>query len=145
MAAITLLASTTGVVAGIAKLDVVESIEQMTLLAAVDIVAGNHVAVDTNGKFALGLDTATNTALVYGVATSSAKAGRAVTAIRQGTLGGFNLTQAYNAAIFINAAGVLGDAAGTESKVVARVVPIRSQLPGGTPDKALRFNFGGMS
>src|SRR5262245_8574536 len=142
MAAISVASSTASFVSGIAKMDVIESIEQATLIAASAITAGMAVGIDSNGKFAPASDaTAGAAALFYGIATSSAAAGQAVTAIAQGIVGGFVLSsQAFKAAVFLNGtSGGIGDAAGTSSKVIGEVVPVRSQQPGSNPDKALRI------
>jgi hypothetical protein len=143
MATINLAASSTSLVnASIVKLDVVESVEQMTLIAAVAITAGQHLAIDATGKFTQGDSAALATAKSYGIATSSVPAGYPVTAVAKGVLNGFNLTaQAYGAPIYCNPTGAIGDAAGTESRVIGLVVPVRSQVPGTAPAKALRVSM----
>lgn len=124
-------------VATAGKIDIVESIQQKTLVATETIVAGAPVRIHTDGKWtnANGSDTTEND--LWGVATNSAIAGLPVTVVRRGTLGGFTFTQAYNAPIYVsNTDGRLGDVAGTASKVVGRVVP-GTAVVGTTYDKLL--------
>ena len=119
------------------SIHIVESIQQKTLVATEAIVAGAPVRIHTDGKWtnANGSDTTEND--VWGIATRSAAAGEAVTAVRRGTLDGFTFSQAYNAPIYVsNTDGRLGDAAGTASKVVGRVVP-GTAVVGSTYDKLL--------
>ena len=120
------------------KIDIVESIHQMTLPATEAIVAGAPVRIHTDGKFtnANGTDTTEND--LYGIATVSAAAGEPVTAVRRGVLDGFTFSQAYNAPIYVaDTDGRLGDAAGSASKVVGRVIPAWSQRLGTAADKIL--------
>lgn len=120
------------------KIEVVESIQQMTLPATEAIVAGAPVRIHTDGKFTNANGTSTTENDLYGIATVTAAAGEPVTAIRRGVLDGFDFTQAYNAAIYVaDTDGRLGDAAGTASKVVGRVIPAWSQRLGIAADKIL--------
>jgi hypothetical protein len=125
-------------------LDVEESFEQMTLLAAADMGEGAAVYVDSNGKFALADASGAGTADVYGITVRKVKAGEPVTAIAKGIVGGFVLTsQAYGAAIYLSDtnSGILGDAAGTVSVRVGTVVPAMGQPRGGSFAKLLRINL----
>lgn len=120
------------------KISVVESIHQMTLPATEAILAGSPVRIHTDGKFtnAKGTDTTEND--VWGIATVTAAAGEPVTAVRRGVLDGFTFSQAYNAPIYISDTdGRLGDAAGTASKVVGRVIPGWAVTLGTAADKLL--------
>jgi hypothetical protein len=120
------------------KIDIVESIQQMTLPATEAIVAGAPVRIHSDGKFtnANGTDTTEND--LYGIATVTAAAGEYVTAVRRGVLDGFTFTQAFNAPIYVaDTDGRLGDAAGSASKVVGRVIPAWSQRLGTAADKIL--------
>lgn len=120
------------------KIDVVESIHQMTLPAGEAIVAGAPVRIDSAGKFTNSNGTSTTENDLYGIATVTAAAGEPVTAVRRGVLDGFTFSQAYNAAIYVaDTDGRLGDAAGTASKVVGRVIPAWSQRTGTAADKIL--------
>jgi len=125
-------------VATAGKIDVLESIIQMTLPAAEAIVAGAPVRIESAGKFTNGNGTSTTENDVYGIATKSVAAGEPVTAIRKGVLDGFTFSQAYNALIYVSDTdGRLGDAAGTASKVVGRVIPAWAVTLGTAADKLL--------
>lgn len=128
MAAISVDSRVTGQT--VPRMDVVESIEQMTLIAASGgIAAGDLVIVNGNGEFAKAAVTAqADIDAIYGMATSTAPAGSPVTAINKGTVGGHNITQALGALVYANAAGAVGDAAGATAKVIGRVVPIRDAV-----------------
>lgn len=121
------------------KINVLESIIQLTLPAVEDIVAGEAVRLDTaSGKFTGSNATAAGEARVYGIALRTVKAGEPVTALRKGVVDGFNITQAYDAAVYLNDAdGVIGDAAGTVSTVIGRVVPGALTTLGTALDKLL--------
>jgi hypothetical protein len=120
------------------KIDIVESIHQMTLPATEAIVAGAPVRIHTDGKFTNANGTSTTENDLWGIATVSAAAGEPVTAVRRGVLDGFTFSQAYNAPIYVSDTdGRLGDAAGTASKVVGRVIPAWSQRLGTAADKVL--------
>ncbi len=65
-------------------------------------------------------------------------ANESVTAVRRGTLDGFTFSQAYDAAIYVaDTDGRIGDAAGTVSTVIGRVVPAWNQRQGTAADKVL--------
>ncbi len=117
--------------------------EQLTLPVGATVRAGAAVRIDVNGKFVEADGTTAGNADIYGIAIRRAVVGQAVTAIKRGILGGFDFTsQAFNGDIFVSdTAGSLGDAAGTSSKKVGKVVPIHSQVRGGTPLKALLVNL----
>ena len=96
-----------------AKVEVVESIEQMTLPAAETIVPGAPVRLDTStGKFTNSNGTDAAESRTYGIAvgTHSIVAGMPVTAVRRGVLSGFTFSQAYDAPIYVSDTdGRLGD------------------------------------
>lgn len=120
------------------KIDIVESIQQLTLPATEAIVAGAPVRIHTDGKFTNANGTSTTENDLYGIATVTAAAGEPVTAVRRGVLDGFTFSQAYNAPIYVSDTdGRLADAAGTASKVVGRVIPAWSQRLGTAADKVL--------
>ncbi len=127
------------------RVEVVESIEQMTLLAAETITPGACVRIDTStGKFTNGNGTSAAEARIYGIAVGShdIPAGMPVTAVRMGTLDGFSFSQAYDAAIYASDTdGRLGDAAGTVSVVVGRVVPGAAEPLGGALAKLLQVHL----
>jgi len=124
-----------------ARVEIVESIQQMTLPAAEAITPGAPVRIDTaTGRFTNANGAAAGEARVWGVATGQAAfaAGQAVTAIRRGVLDGFVFTQAYDAAIYLSDTdGRLADAAGTVSTVVGRVIPATATTTGTAYDKLL--------
>lgn len=122
------------------KIEVVESIRQMTLPAAEAITAGAPVRLDTtSGKFTNSNGTTAPEARVWGIALKTVAAGEPVTAIRNGVLDGFDLSsQAYDAAIYASDTdGRLGDAAGTVSTVIGRVIPGTATTLGTAYDKML--------
>lgn len=123
------------------KVEVVHSVRQMTLPAAEDIVPGAPVRLDTaSGKFTNANGTSAAEARVWGIAvgTHTILAGMPVTAVRSGVLDGFNFSQAYDAPIYASDTdGRLGDAAGTVSLVVGRVIPATGELLGNAFAKLL--------
>lgn len=126
------------------RVEVVESIEQLTKPAAEAITAGAPVRLDTTaGTFTNGNGSSAGEARVYGIATRTVVAGEAVTAIRRGIMDGFNFTsQAYDAAIYVaDTDGRLGDAAGTVSVVAGRVISAHATTLGTAADKILLVNI----
>ncbi len=122
------------------KIEVVESVIQVTLPAAEAIVAGAPVRIDTSsGKFTNSNGTSTAEARTFGIATRTVAAGMPVTAIRKGVLAGFNLdTPAFDADVFVsNTDGRLADAAGTVSRIVGRVLGATATTTGHAFDKLL--------
>jgi hypothetical protein len=111
---------------------------QATYPAAETIAAGAPVRIDTAGKFTNSNGTTTTENRIYGIATHSANAGEALTAVRKGVMDGFTFSQAYDAIIYLSDTdGRLADAAGTVSTIVGRVVPAWGQLVGTAADKLL--------
>lgn len=121
------------------RVRIVESIVQMTLPAAEAINAGAAVRIDVaSGKFTNANSSTAPEARVYGIAVKTVPAGMPVTAVRKGVLDGWNITQAYDAAVYLNDAdNVLGDAAGTVSTVVGRVIPGTAVTLGTAFDKSV--------
>lgn len=122
------------------KVEVVESVIQVTLPAAEAIVAGDAVRLDTaNGKFTKANGTTAAEARIFGIATRSAAAGEPVTVIRKGVMDGYDLSgMNYDAVVYLsNTDGALDTAAGTVSTVIGRVIPAHSQLLGAALDKLL--------
>jgi hypothetical protein len=122
------------------KVEVVESIEQMTLPAAEAITAGNAVRLDTSsGKFTKAKGTDAAEARIYGIATKTVAAGLGVTAIRQGVMDGFALSGLnYDAALYLSDTdGTLADAHGTVTVEVGRVIPGPATALGTAFDKLL--------
>lgn len=122
------------------RVEIVESIQQMTLVAAEAIVPGAPVRIDTAGKFTNANGTTTTENRVWGIAVGqkAIAAGVAVTAVRRGVLDGYTFSQAYDAPIYLSDTdGTLGDSAGTVSTIVGRVIPGTSVTLGTSPDKLL--------
>ena len=120
------------------RVRVVESIQQLTLVAAEAIVAGNAVRIDTTtGKFTKANGSGAGEARIYGIATKTVPAGMPCTAIRRGILGGWVLDAlAYDASIFLSDTdGAIDTAAGTVSTLLGRVVPLQQTPLGVNPNK----------
>jgi hypothetical protein len=115
---------------------------QETAPAAAALTAGSLCYFDTNGKWALvDADTAAHVAAVVGVALNDVEtANETLTCAIKGAqvdLGDAIDALAFGAAVYAsNTAGALGDAAGTTSLVVGRVVP---GWGGTTADKLLQL------
>lgn len=124
-----------------ATVHIVESIQQATLPAAEDITPGAPVRIDTTtGRFTNANGTSAGEARVYGIATGTkvTRAGMPVTAIRRGVVEGFDFSQAYDAAVYLSDTdGRIGDAAGTTSVVIGRVIPATATTLGTGYDKLL--------
>lgn len=125
-----------------AKLEVVESIEQMTLPTVEVCSPGQAVRLDTTtGKWTKSNGSSAGEARIYGLVVGGVAnvAGQAVTAIRQGVIDGYDLSGlAYDAAVYLSDTdGALADAAGTVSVVVGRVIPNFSPALGTAADKLL--------
>lgn len=120
---------------------IVESIHQMTLPCAEAISPGQPVRIDTaTGRYTLANGTTAAEARVWGIAVGKKQvpAGMPITAVRRGVIDGFNLTQAYDAAIYLSDTdGTLGDTAGLVSTVIGRVIPATATTLGTAYDKLL--------
>ncbi len=119
-------------------------IQQHSAPAAEAIEAGAPVRLDTaNGKWTNSNGTTAPEARVWGIATRKVAAGEALTVIRRGFMDGFDLTaQAYDAAIYVaDTDGRLGDAAGTVSTAIGRVMSAWSQRLGIAADKILSIEL----
>lgn len=122
------------------KVEIVESIEQMTLPAVEAVTAGQAVRLDTStGKFTKANGSSSGEARIYGLATKTVAAGEPVTAIRKGVMDGYALTALdYDAPVYLSDTdGTLADAAGTVSVAVGRVIPATGTTLGTGFDKIL--------
>jgi len=122
------------------KVNVVESIEQLTLPAAEAITAGMGMRLDTiNGKFTKANASAAGEARVKWIAVKSVSTGEPVTGIKRGVLDGYDLSgMDYDADVFLSDTdGRLADAAGTVSTKIGRVLPGPSTTLGTAFDKLL--------
>lgn len=121
------------------RVEIVESIEQMTLAAAEEITPGMAVRIDGD-RFTKANGTTATEAAAYGIATGDVVvvAGMPITAVKQGVLDGYELTGATGSAVYLSDTdGRLDTAAGTVSKVVGTVIPGTAQ-PLGSSHKLLR-------
>jgi len=127
------------------RVEVVEIIEQMTLIADESITPGAPVRLDTTtGKFTNSNGTLAAEARTYGIAvgTHTVIAGMPITAVRRGVLDGFVFTQDYDAPIYVSDTdGRLGDAVGTVTLAVGRIIPGTSEVLGGAFAKLLLVNL----
>ena len=124
------------------KIEVVESIEQMTLPTDEAVNPGQAARLATaTGKFTKANGTTAPEGRIYGIATGGVAnvAGRPVTAIKKGVIDGFDLSGlAYDAPVYLSDTdGALDTAAGTVSVVVGRVIPGTSTTLGTAFDKLL--------
>lgn len=124
------------------KLEIVESIEQMTLPTAETVHPGQAARLDTSsGKYTKANGTTAPEARIYGIATGGKAnvANEPVTAIRKGVVDGYDLSAlAYDAPVYLSDTdGTLADAAGTVSVVVGRVIPGFGITLGTAADKLL--------
>ena len=128
------------------RVEIVESIIQMTLPTAEDITAGMAVRLDTtNGKWTKANGSSAGEARAWGVATRTAKSGRPLTAIRKGVMDGWDLSAMdYDAPVYLSDTdGRLSTVAGTTSVVIGRVIPATSTTLGTAFDKILSVEVGG--
>lgn len=122
------------------KVNVVESIKQLTLPAIEAITAGMVMRLDTaTGKFTKANGTAAGEARGKWIATKTVAAGEAVTGIENGVMDGYDLAALdYDAPIYLSDTdGRLADAAGTVSVVIGRVIPGTAATLGTAFDKLL--------
>lgn len=122
------------------KVNIVESLEQLTLPAAEAITAGMAMRLDTStGKFTKANASAAGEARVKWIAVKTVSAGEPVTGIKCGVLDGYDLSGlAYDADVFLSDTdGRVADAAGTVSTKVGRVIPGAATTLGTAFDKLL--------
>lgn len=121
------------------RVEVVESFIQMTLTAEEAITAGAPVKINTtSGKFTNANGSSAPEARVYGIATRTVAAGMPLTAGRKMVMDGFMLPGDYDAPVYVaDTDGRLGDAAGTVSVVVGRIIPAQAMALGTAYDKLL--------
>jgi hypothetical protein len=122
------------------RIDVVEWGEQKTLPAAADITAGTFVREDANGNWVQALATTATNGAGSHMALRTVKSGEALTGMKSGVVGGFTVTQAFNAAVFLSDTGTLADAAGTTSIQVGRVVAGTANDLSAAHDKNIRLD-----
>lgn len=128
------------------RVEIVESIIQMTLPTAEAITAGMAVRLDTtNGKWTKANGSGAAEARAWGVATRTAPSGGALTAIRKGVMDGWDLSALdYDAPIYLSDTdGRLSTVAGSTSVVIGRVIPGTSTTLGTAFDKIASIEVGG--
>lgn len=125
------------------RLNVVESLEQMTLPLAESVNVGQAVRIDTSaGGFTKANGTSAAEADAYGMLVSKDPAGKVGTALRRGVVDGFNLSGAYSSKVYLSDTdGALADTAGTISMPVGQVIPGTATTLGTAYDKLLRVDF----
>ena len=126
------------------KVEIVESIEQMTLPAAEAITAGMAVRIDTSaGTFTKANGSTAAEGRAYGIATRTVAARQAVTAVRKGVMDGWDLSGlAYDADVFLSDTdGRLDTATGTVNVKVGKVIPGSGAAIGSGFDKMLAVDL----
>jgi predicted RecA/RadA family phage recombinase len=123
------------------RIEVVQSWEQLTLIAAEAIEAGYLVRFNgTVGKFTTANGSDMTEGKFYGIATRSCAAGEACTAIRRGILDGYDLAALnYGATIYASDTdGRISGTAGTKAVTVGYIAPGTAHLlSASAPDKLL--------
>jgi hypothetical protein len=122
------------------RIEVVEWGEQETLPAAADITAGTFVREDTSGNWIQALATSAANAKGARLALRTVKSGEALTAMKNGVVSGFTVSQAFNVDLFLSDTGTLADAAGTSSVVVGRVLTGTANQAADAHDKNIRID-----
>jgi hypothetical protein len=137
-------------------MDVIESREQFTLIAAETIEEGALVAFNSVGKVVnCEADSATALSKIpKGIAVRKALAGEAVTVLRDGDIGGFDLslTSPGDSTFIIgaplyssNTAGAIATqtAPGTGFALIGEIIPLHVGSPGASsaPAKAVRISI----
>ena len=128
------------------RVEIVESVIQMTLPTDEAITAGMAVRISTTtGKFTKANGSSAGEARAWGVATRTAASGQALTAIRLGAMDGWDLSALdYDAPVYLSDTdGRLSTVAGTTSVVMGRVVAATSTTLGTAYDKILQVQAGG--
>jgi hypothetical protein len=121
-----------------ARVEIVQSTQQLTLPADEAITPGAPVRINGN-RFTNANGTTSTEADVYGIATGdhAVPAGMAVTAVKKGILDGFTFSGNTNAPVYVSDTdGRLDTVAGTVSKIVGKIVP-GTAAPLGTTHKLL--------
>lgn len=103
------------------RIEVIESIEQKTLKSSAAINAGTYVRENSSGQWEQALATSAGAAAGARLALRTVVAGEALTAMKRGVVGGFTISQAFNAATYLSDTGTVADAAGTAPVVTGRV------------------------
>jgi predicted RecA/RadA family phage recombinase len=122
------------------RVEVVESIQQLTLVALEAIEAGAPCRIDpTTGQARNGNGSDMTEGKYFGIATKSVAAGEPVTLLRRGILDGFDLSGLnFGATIYLSDTdGRISGTAGTKAVTVGYIAAGNAQLLGSTADKLL--------
>lgn len=125
------------------RINVAQSVRQLTVPAAEAIVAGAPVRFDTAaGTLTNANGTTAPEARVWGIALNSSDSG-AVTVVRNGIVDGFDLSGLdYDDPVYLSDTdGRIADTAGTVSTVIGRVVPGTAVTNGTALDKLLSIEL----
>ncbi len=123
---------------GKTALSVVESLEQDTHPANVDITAPAIIKQNSAGKWALAVAADTNTYL----ALRTVKAGAPLTGLKRGVVDGLELSAlAIEAVLYSNAASIPDTATSTNAQVIGQVIAAHSNTFGTSADKLFRVNL----
>lgn len=116
---------------------------QITALAKVAITAGAAIRLDTDGKWLLAIATAAGTATGVYIAAYTVPIGMPVTGFKSAKFDGYAVSALdFGVAVYLSdTAGSLGDAAGTVSLVVGRIVPGMSEPNSATPKKLVAIDI----
>ena len=130
--------------ADILAVKTVKVVEQISLIAGEAISGGMPVYLNTStGRVYKARGNAAGTAGAIGLCGRTVAAGEACTIIQQGLMDLGTALNAvnYGAVVYLSdtATGILGDAAGTVSVVLGRVVP--GQALGNTAERLLRVDL----
>lgn len=128
------------------RVEIVESVIQMTLPAVEAITAGAPVRIDTaTGKWTNANGSAAGEARAWGIATKTVAAGQPVTAIRKGVMDGWALAgMAWDDPVYLSDTdGRLSTVAGTVSTVLGRVIGVSGTTLGTALDKLFSVEVGG--
>ena len=104
----------------------VERCEVFNAYCGVTIARGQAVFINTStGRLALSNAGSAGTTLFAGIALDPGGAGQAISVLKRGRIAGFAPAGNYMSSVYLNDTdGVVGDAAGTNSKVIGKVVPL---------------------
>lgn len=126
------------------KIEIEESLEQMSAIAAEDITAGISCRFDeTTGKAEIASAASSGTADAYGIALKTVKAGSALTLLRRGVVDGFVLDSLeFGDPVYMaNTTGAAADTAGSVTVKIGTVIPAHANLVGGAVHKLLRVDY----
>lgn len=120
------------------KLEIIESIMQDSCITAEPTMPGPVRMIPANGKIAKAKADTPENARVYGLATAKRPSISPNTVIRQGVVGGYDLTGVpFDAKVYVDNDGDLSTEAGTVPVVVGRVIALNANLMGTLPGKAI--------